>query len=282
MINLDEGQNSYLIAASYTKAKTIVQCCVELGSYYYVVRATGFLRSIDGMNALFIVSDAKILMDPVSKDNKRAKFSITLNEIKYRDKIVSANIIGNAFIIDSNVETSGKLSRIRLHFPNQYTVRQIRSSKRYELNKNINHYFKVTLPLEVPKNKEGIINLLREPSGYIIDSARIINLSRGGACICLPEEIAKPLLSAGTIYVLFFAVGNIGTPENTYLFTAKRLGLGNANCPSGIPIRMEFESELDIRKFSWIDIHGNGSPRLQKFLELNESEIPSDLRWSAD
>ncbi len=281
MINLEGSPNSYIVAAYHEHISIKIRCCVEIGEFYYVVDAKGHINDINGMNAQYVVQDVKILLDPVSKDNNRASFSFILKNIQNRDKLINANIIGEAFINKTTHDAAGNLRSLLLQFPRKYTVRPIRSSKRYVLKENINHFFKVVLPAEIPKTRTGLVNLLREPSEYITDNARIVNLSRGGACICLPEELARPLLSSGTMYVVFFAPANVGTQDNTYLFVAKHLGLGRANCPSGVPVRMEFASELDTAKFTWRDIHEKGSERLQAYLEQYESEIPPDPKWDA-
>ena len=218
MINLEGSPNSYIVAAYHEHISIKIRCCVEIGGFYYVVDAKGHINDINGMNAQYVVQDVKILLDPVSKDNNRASFSFILKNIQNRDKLINANIIGEAFINKTTHDAAGNLRSLLLQFPRKYTVRPIRSSKRYVLKENINHFFKVVLPAEIPKTRTGLVNLLREPSEYITDNARIVNLSRGGACICLPEELARPLLSSGTMYVVFFAPANVGTQDNTYLW----------------------------------------------------------------
>ncbi len=281
MIDLEGSPNSYIVAAYHEHISIKIHCCVKLGEFYYVVNAKGHINDIDGMKAQYVVQDVKILLDPVSKDNNHANFSFILKNVLNKEKLITANIIGEAFINKTVNDAAGNLQSLLLQFPIKYTVRPIRSSKRYVLKENINHFFKVVLPNEIPKTRTGLVNLLRDPSEYITDNARIVNLSRGGACICLPEEMARPLLSFGTLYIVFFATANLGTQDNTYLFAAKRLGLGRANCPSGVPVRMEFASELDTAKFTWRDIHEKGSERLQAYLERFEREIPPDPQWDA-
>ena len=282
MFNLNEKQNNFIIGACHSHAKIRVRSCIKFGGYYYVVDMVGELSEINGMNAIFNVHQSKVLLDPVNKNDNHADFSFSLIGIHYGEKFGNIKICGRAFVNEVVNDVKGNVIQLKLKFTSQYTIRPLRSSKRYTLNSNINHYFKIVLPPEIPKTKAGLVHLLRETSEYITDQARIINLSRGGACICLPEDLARPLLSAGTMYVVFFASESVGTADNTYLFCAKRLGLGNANCPSGVPVRMEFDLELDNQKFSWRDIHENGSVRLQKFLESHESEIPPDPRWDGE
>ena len=280
---MSDSIGAYLAEACTRHAAVLLKCCIKLDDCFYYVLLSGFFERLNGMSGRFAVNTCKILPDAVQKDNPRAEFRFSLSNMPLDGVAANIRVSGIAMITAVEKEQSGRVKGIALTFSATCNVRRLRHGKRYSLNADINHFFKVVLPRELPTTQKKLADILRGGSEFIADKARIINISRGGACICLPEEQARPLLSDGSSYVFFFTPDKVGTPDNTYLFVAKRLGLGDADCPSGIPVRLNFVSELDMKnlhkKVLWRDIQASGSERLQTYLEHNEIAISTDPEW---
>ena len=97
----------------------------------------------------------------------------------------------------------------------------------------------------------------------------IIDISEGGACVCMPDELAMPSFGGDATYLFFLHPSILPATVPPYVFLAKRAGFGKSVDGQGVFVRLRFQEELDWNarrtRLHWLNVRG-GSPRLRQCL----------------
>ena len=266
------NDNNALVDACRSHAKIQIRCAVPQGKELVDTMLDGYLATINGLNGIMIVTDTTVLSEKGHPGEDQCSFSIKMKKNLGKSPIEKGHVItGVARIQIIDKDQKENIKKIFIRFDRCYTVRPLRGNQRYKWQPSFSRLFRVILPITVPNTREQLSTILREQSNYIISShPLLVDISAGGLCACLPKELAQTSFSAKNPYLIFFLSEKAATNDPPYIFLAKRLGIGGADCCNGIPIRMRFMAEMDWssngQKLRWFDIREEGSPRLRKHL----------------
>ncbi|MDD4702240.1 MAG: hypothetical protein PHI96_08470 [Desulfovibrio sp.] len=232
----------------------------------------GKFRSVEGREVLFIVRHKEIVPGKSKAEENSCEFFFCLEKESSSGKI-RLGYQGPGLILEVGYSEKNELRNLRLRLSNNCSVRQMRRDKRVPWSPERSRLAGV-VPLEVmPTTRTDLRDLLaRHYKASHSGPLPLVNISAGGVCACIPEELAK-LSGSGSIPFLFFIVPSMAQPtEPPYIFISKKMGLCRNMYEEGTAaLRLLFTEELNWDSpgpnLKWVDILASGSSRLRACLE---------------
>lgn len=275
----NSNYHAVLSDALNTGANIHLECCLALGGTLSRVAVEGQLREVNGREAELAVRTIKVMHLPTKAEDDDCNFYFGIRRQTEGDAAEHLGFYGKAHILATIMGPSGELSSLRLRFSRNFSVRQLRTCQRIPWSDAYSRAAAVQLVVQRPTT---CADLRATFGAYHIETpavTRIIDISEGGTCICMPEEHASPAFATDAIY-LFLLIPHLFPPEMPpFVFLAKKAGMGKGTCPQGVAVRLRFQEELDWNarraRLRWINVKG-GSLRLRKCLQLYACSLPAD------
>ena len=246
-----------------------VECCLPMGGALSRVAVEGQLREVNGREAELAVRAMRIMSPPGKAEDENCTFYFGIRRKITEDTNAHLGFYGKAQIFNTVMGPDGELNGLRLRFARNFSVRPLRACQRIPWRDEYSRAASVQLATERPATCGDLRAMLG--AWHAPGLTHIIDVSEGGACICMPEEEASPAFATDASY-LFLLLPHMLPPElPPFVFLAKKAGMGKGVCPQGIAVRLRFQEELDWSahrsRLRWINIKG-GSPRLRQCLQL--------------
>lgn len=258
-----------LQAAQDSGANIHLECCFVFNDEPACMKLEGLLREVAGREAQFFVRNMTIGPVNPKAEVGNGTFYFSVKRQIAEDTIARVGVHGTASIHETVVGPSGELVYLSMRFSRHVTVRQLRSGKRIPWCNEYNRMSSVLLAPERPDTCNDLRSLLGAYSKENAPHTRIIDISEGGACICMPEELAMPSFGGDATYLFFLHPSILPATVPPYVFLAKRAGFGKTVESEGIAVRLRFQEELDWNarrtRLHWLNVRG-GSARLRQCL----------------
>ncbi|MBB5144269.1 hypothetical protein [Desulfovibrio intestinalis] len=240
----------------------------------------GKFRSVEGREVQFIVRHKEVIPGKSKALENTCEFFFCLEEESSSGK-VRMGYQGPGIVLEVGQNEKNELRNLRLRLAKDCSVRQMRRDKRVPWSTDRSRLAGV-VPLEdVPATRTDLRALLAQ---YYNSShpnpLPLVNISAGGVCACIPEELAKLSLTSNFSYLFFIVPNKAPASAQPYIFLSKKMGLCRNLCDEGTALRLLFTEELNWDSpgpnLKWNDILASGSSRLRTCLEEyydNEDEI---------
>lgn len=265
-----------LVEAQNSGSTITLTCCLSRKGEAVEMRIEGLLRNVQGREAQVFVQRVTTLSGKNKDPDDHFEFSFQIAASHGENQGTRMGARGIGLILKTEDNKDGTLRTLDLRFPHNYTVRPLRKNKRYVWNNEHTRLLSVLLIDKPPSTREELATLLRTQQKDSLLASQLIDISAGGACICLPEEVARPSFSTGALYIVFFIPSLATKSDFPFVFLAKRLGLGREQCLHGTAVRLCFTDELNWtyhhQLLKWTPIELDGSTRLRDCLLLYNND----------
>lgn len=234
---------------------------------------TGRFFDVAGSTVIFVVQEQKILPGKGKEEERACNFSFSLEQEMPSGDSEKMGFYGRGSILETEKNADGTPRRLMLRLSRRYVTRKLRRYKRVlwdGANTSLLGLMVVTaLPGSLTELRARLTAYFKNKAAPQI--ADLVNISAGGACLCVEEELAKKALMADEMYMFFLMPKTAAPDEPPYILMGKKAGLCRETCAVGAALRMRFLYELEWSdnhtSLHWTDIENSGSPRLR--VELN-------------
>lgn len=235
----------------------------------------GKLLSVSGSEALFEVQERKLLPGKSKGEKSDCEFSFSLEQSTPSgvNELLGFQGRGRVLSMEKNIQGEPQLLSLRL--ARWCAVRRLRRDRRVTSEEWEIRLMGVVVVSPPPVTRKELGNIL---AAYYQAQPLIslVNISAGGTCLCLPDELASQTFTGNAFY-LFFLVPEYAAPgEKPHIFLARKLGQCREVCEQGSAVRLRFLQELDWdaspAALKWIDIECTGSTRLRLCIEAQEQK----------
>ena len=258
-----------LLSAQDNGANIHLDCCFVWRDEPACMKLEGLLREVNGREAQFFVRSMTMQVQNPKAEVGNGTFYFSVKRPIAEDAVVRVGVYGTASIHETVVGPGGELVYLSMRFSRHVTVRQLRNGKRIPWCDEYNRMSSVLLAPERPDTCNDLRTILGAYSNETAPHTRIIDVSEGGACVCMPEELAMPSFGGDATYLFFLHPSILPATVPPYVFLAKRAGFGKTVESDGVAVRLRFQEELDWNarrtRLHWINVKG-GSARLRQCL----------------
>lgn len=281
-MNLDASSSPWnascheaLADAQNIGANVHLECCLVWCDEPTCMKVEGVVREVNGREARLMVQYMALQTFNPKAETNQGKFYFSVKRRIAEDMTSRVGVYGTASILETVTGANGEMVYLSLRFSRNITIRQLRNGKRIPWRDEYNRMASVLLAHERPSTCNELRNLLGEapPTTHILD------ISEGGACVCIPEELALLSFTLDATYLFFLQLNREPASQPPYVFFAKRAGFGKAPEAGSIAMRLRFQDELDWNarhaRLRWINVKG-GSARLRqslaKYTDISQDE----------
>ena len=233
------------------------------------MKLEGLLREVNGREAQLFVRSMTMQAPNPKAALGSGTYHFSVKRQIAEDAAVRVGVYGTSSILETVVGPTGELVYLGMRFSRHVTVRQLRNGKRIPWCDEYNRMSSVLLAPERPDTCNDLRTILGAYSKETAPHTRIIDVSEGGACVCMPEELAMPSFGGDATYLFFLHPSILPATVPPYVFLAKRAGFGKTVDGEGLAVRLRFQEELDWNarrtRLHWINVR-SGSPRLRQCL----------------
>lgn len=272
-----------LADAQHTGANVHLECCLIWCGKPACISVEGLVREVNGREAQLLVRSMSMQTQNPKAVVNQGKFYFSVKRHVAQGMSARLGVYGSAQILESAVGPNGEMLYLSLRFSRHVTVRQLRSSKRIPWRAEYSRMSSVLLAPERPDTTNDLRIMLGAYRQVPLPATRILDVSEGGACVCMPEELATPSFTSDATYLFFLQPSVVPVTAPPYVFLAKRAGLGKAPDAQGIAVRLRFQEELDWSarraRLRWLNVKG-GSPSLRQCL-TKYTDASNDQQESA-
>lgn len=258
-----------LLGAQDSGANIHLECCFAFNGEPACMKLEGLLREVNGREAQFFVRAMTLHPLNPKAEVGNGTFYFSIRRQISEDTAARVGVHGTASILETVVGPAGELVYLGMRFSRHVTVRQLRSGKRIPWCDEYNRMSSVLLAPARPDTCHDLRTMLGAYNKESAPHTRIIDISEGGACICMPEELAMPPFGGDATYLFFLHPNILPATVPPYVFLAKRAGFGKTVESEGVAVRLRFQEELDWNarrtRLHWLNVRG-GSPRLRQCL----------------
>ena len=267
-----------LLSAQDSGANMHLECCCLWQGEPTCIKLEGLLREVNGREAQFFVRNMALQApNPKAEVNSGAYYFSVKRQIA-EDAAVRVGVYGTGSILETVVGPTGELVYMGMRFSRHVSVRQLRNGKRIPWCDEYSRMASVLIAPNRPDTCNDLRALLRAYSKETAPQTHIIDISEGGACVCMPDELAMPSFGGDPTYLLFVHPSVMPTTVPPFVFLAKRTGFGKNVDNNGVAVRLRFQEELDWNarrtRLHWINVRG-GSPRLRQCLLHYPGQVPT-------
>ena len=251
--------------AQNTGANVHLECCLVWCDEPTCMTIEGLVHEVNGRESRFMVRSMALQTFNARAEVNQGKYYYCLKRQVEEDIVARVGIYGTAQVLETVVGPKGELVYLVLRFSHCITIRQLRNGKRVPWSDGYSRTASVLMAHQRPATCTELRYLLAQAPSV----TQILDVSEGGACVCIPEELAMLTFTLESTYLFFLQLNQDPDTLPPYVFFAKRAGFGKAPDSGNIAIRLRFLDELDwnVRRahLRWINVKG-GSARLRKSL----------------
>lgn len=263
--------NSFAVfkEAERRKVEVKIYCCFPLKGRMHDIALKGRFFDVAGSTVIFAVQEQKILSGKGKEEERSCNFSFSIEQEMPSGVSEKVGFYGRGSILEAEKNADGSPRRLMLRLSRQYVTRKLRRDKRVQWDAANSGLLGLMVVTEMPLNLDGLRARLK---AYFKEKAArqatdLVNISAGGASLCVEEELAKKALMADELYLFFFMPKTATPGEPPYILMGKKAGLCRETCAVGAALRMRFLYELEWGKsrtlLHWANIENSGSTRLR-------------------
>lgn len=269
------GANAIIAEAERNGLPVTLRCTLLRDGTPTDLALTGVVHLTQGREGLLVVRDTITLSSKSRGAGDWGEISFQLPEDTGRDRPSALGVRGMAAVLGAQADGDA-VRQVTLRFPNKYTTRPLRKSRRYAWRAEYTRLAGVLLPVGIPATKDALRALLNAHYKRDPTPTTILDISAGGVRVCLPDDLAKPAFASASLYVVFFVPSKADKGEQPFVFLAKRMGLSPERCASGTAVRLCFVAEMDWgaprNDIHWSSILQEGSARLGECLQRYDAD----------
>lgn len=262
-------------------ARIRLGCHMRMGGVTADVLLKGQFLEVTGSVALFEIKAYETLPGKSKPVDPACEFSFSLDQDAPSGTIEKMGYSGRASILENRPDEDGMPQKLLLRLSRQYVTRRLRRDKRLDWDEENTGLLGLLVIADTPANRQDLSARIKDY--YKLhgeEKPNLVNISAGGACLCVEEDLARRPLMAHELYLFLLASKTADQGEPPYIFTGKKVGLSRDVCEQGAALRMRFLYELDWTKspsaLHWTDIESSGSERLRHLIrDLNDTVAPA-------
>ena len=258
-----------LLTAQDSGANIHLNCCCMWQGEPTCMKLEGLLREVNGREAQFFVRGVSLQAPNPKAEVDSGTFYFSVKRQIAEDTTARVGVHGTGSILETVVGPGGELVYLCMRFSRHVTVRQLRNGKRIPWCDAYSRMSSVLLAQDRPDTCNDLRTILGAYSKEAPPHTHIIDISEGGACVCMPDELAMPSFGGDATYLFFLHPSILPATVPPYVFLAKRAGFGKSVDGQGVFVRLRFQEELDWNarrtRLHWLNVRG-GSPRLRQCL----------------
>ena len=253
-----------------------VRCCILHEGKPADVLLHGRFRKVEGREVHFVVRHKEITQGKCKSEENTCEYFFCLEEETSSGRI-RLGYQGAGLVLEVSYNEKNELRNLFLRLTNTCSTRKMRRDRRVSWSKERSRLAGVMPLEEVPATRAELRDLLTlyYNSGQP-NPLPLINLSAGGACACVSEEIAQYSRSGNIFYLFFIVPSKAPASAPPHIFLSKKMGISRNVCEKGAGLRLLFAEELNWEfpgpALQWNDILASGSDRLRASLD----EYPDD------
>lgn len=199
------------------------------------VKLDGLLREVNGREAqLFVRNMAMQPLNPKA-DLGSGTYYFSVKRQIAEGVVARVGVYGTGNILETVMGPGGELVYLSLRFSRHVTVRQLRNGKRIPWCDDYNRMSSVLLAPERPATCNDLRTILGAYSKETAPHTRIIDISEGGACVCMPEELAMPSFGGDATYLFFSTQASCPQRFHHTFFLPSGLALAKPWITRGLP-----------------------------------------------
>ena len=258
-----------LSSAQISGSNIHLDCCCMWKGEPTCMKLEALLREVNGREAQLFVRNMTLQAPNPKTEMGSSTFYFSVKRQIAEDTTARVGVHGTGSILETVVGPGGEMVYLSIRFSRHVTVRQLRNGKRIPWCDAYNRMLTVLLAPERPATSNDLRSILGAYSKETAPHSHIIDISEGGACVCMPDELAMPPFGGDATYLFFFHPSILPATVPPYVFLAKRAGFGKTVDGQGVAVRLRFLEELDWNarrtRLHWLNVRG-GSPRLRQCL----------------
>ena len=262
-------------------ARIRLGCHMRMGGVTADVLLKGQFLEVTGSVALFEIKAHETLPGKSKPVDPACEFSFSLDQDAPSGTIEKMGYSGRASILENRPDEDGMPQKLLLRLSRQYVTRRLRRDKRLDWEEEHTGLLGLLVIADTPANRQDLSARIK--AYYKLhgeEKPNLVNISAGGACLCVEEELARRPLMGHELYLFLLAPRTADQGEPPYIFTGKKVGLSRDICEQGAALRIRFLYELDWTKspsaLHWTDIESSGSERLRHLIrDLNDTVAPA-------
>ena len=187
-------------------------------------------------------------------------------------------------ILQIELDPDGGPREIMLRVYRRFNTRRLRRDPRLRWEEGMQALVGLDIVNEPPADRTSLRFLLEETFRGADNKAGLINISAGGACLCVERQMATRGLNAHELYLFLFSPEPPKKNQLPYIFLCKKSGMLKGICQEErIALRLQFLQELDWAlsqtTLQWNDIESTGSEAMR--LLVDETLRHAELRANA-
>lgn len=263
-----------------------VTCSLRRSGKTVDMALRGKLLSVSGSEALFEAQEWKILPGRSKGEESECEFSFSLEQSAPSGISELLGFLGRGRVLGMEKNIQGEPQLLSLRLARWCSVRRLRRDKRVtpeEWKIRLAGVTVVSPPPGTRKELSDILGAYYQTQWQSLIS--MVNISAGGVCLCLPDELAAQTFTGNAFYLFFLVPDHAAPGEKPHIFLARKLGQCREVCKQGSAVRLRFLQELDWEAspaaLKWIDIEYTGSTRLRMCIEQQETDQIPDAVASA-
>ncbi len=248
-----------------------VRCCILHEGKPVDALLQGKFRKVEGREVQFVVRHTEIMQGKSKSQENTCEYFFCLEENTPSGR-VRLGYQGPGLVLEVTRNEKNELRNLFLRLANTCSTRQMRRDRRVPWSKERSRLAGVMPLEEVPATRADLRDLLT--NYYTSTQANplpLVNLSAGGACACVTEEIAQFSRSGNIFYLFFIVPSKAPASAPPHIFLSKKMGISRNACEEGTGLRLLFAEELNWESpgqaLQWNDIVASGSDRLRACLD---------------
>lgn len=262
-------------------ARIRLGCHMRMDGVTADVLLKGQFLEVTGSVALFEIKAHETLPGKSKPVDPACEFSFSLDQDALSGTIEKMGYSGRASILETRTGEDGMPQKILLRLSRQYVTRRLRRDKRLDWEEEHTGLLGLLVIADPPSNRQDLsVRIKNYYKTHGQEEPSLLNISSGGACLCVEEDLARRPLMPHELYLFLLAPKTAGQGEPPFIFTGKKVGLSRDVCEQGAALRMRFLYELDWTKspsaLHWTDIESSGSERLRHLIrDLSDTAAPA-------
>ncbi|WP_298032589.1 SCAN domain-containing protein 2 [uncultured Desulfovibrio sp.] len=245
-------------------------CQMRLAGAATDVAFTGRIVDVAGGVAQFKIDKCEPLPGKNKPVAPACEFFFSLTRDTSSGAVEKMGYSGRGTILETHMDKDGAPRKMVLRISRKYLARRLRKDRRVNWKPEHTNLLGLLVVSDLPASRQ---TLSAEIKAYYKTHAdarpTLINISAGGACLCVKGELAHKALMAHELYFFFFSPSFAGQGEPPHVCMGKKVGTYRDH-EQGLALRMRFLYELDWDRsqsdLHWTDIEISGSERLRRMI----------------
>lgn len=248
------------------------------------LKLTGLFGGIDGSVARFFIRKAHpAIHGPVhaAEGSMGCEVSFTNMQRAVAGYMEPIGYTGSGEILAIENDPNGLPQYLTVRVSHRFTTRRVRRHVRLDWKDQKQVMVGLQVVNPVPENRQEMRSLLEVTLRDAASRPKLVNLSAGGACLCVDKDVVKRPLAGHEYYLFVFSYLLEQQRRPPEILLGKKVGLRRDICGEGqTGLRLQFVRELNWQNsqitLAWRDIVDEGSAYLKGLIDSLCSEYFSE------